>query len=45
MYVTEVIADEVNFLEKKDSSQENSHTTNENSNEDITPVDDGDIPF
>ena len=43
-YVTEVIADEVNFLEKKDSSQEASQKKEDDYNG-ATPIDDGDIPF
>ena len=43
-YVTEVIADEVNFLDtKKQEGQEERHP-NGLENE-ITPIDDGDIPF
>jgi single-strand DNA-binding protein len=42
-YVTEIIADEVNFLEKKGESISTSEHVN---NDEITPVDDGDcIPF
>jgi single-strand DNA-binding protein len=55
-YVTEVIADEVNFLEWGDKasdtgsnqSGDNSNSNDDNSfgsNSDITPIDDGDIPF
>ncbi|MBR9649014.1 single-stranded DNA-binding protein [Clostridium tyrobutyricum] len=58
-YVTEVIADEVQFLEWGEKSQGSSNNMNSQSNnfgntqsfdennygEDITPVDDGDIPF
>lgn len=50
-YVTEVIADEVDFLEwggkkddgagKKEDSKDNSFSNDS----DITPIDDGDIPF
>ena len=39
-YVTEVIADEVNFLEWRDKDQVSSSQEPE-----LTPVDDGDIPF
>lgn len=39
-YVTEVIADEVNFLEWRDKDQVSSSQEAE-----LTPVDDGDIPF
>lgn len=46
VYVTEVIADEVQFLNKKgnDNGGQNSYEGN-NAGEDITPIDDGDIPF
>lgn len=61
-YVTEVIAEEVQFLEWGEKTSRNSHNENLNENssadadknkgfneeiygEDITPVDDGDIPF
>lgn len=52
-YVTEVIADEVQFLDKESKGNNNSNNnSNYNNNfnennfgEDITPVDDGDIPF
>lgn len=40
-YVTEIIADEVNFLEKGDKKED----TNNHDNEEITPVDDDCIPF
>ena len=38
-YTTDVIADEVNFLDSKPKDNDNS------TNAEITPVDDGDIPF
>jgi single-strand DNA-binding protein len=46
-YVTEVIADEVSFLEwgKSNISESNDESNDFGSNSDITPVDDGDIPF
>ncbi|MBU3126768.1 single-stranded DNA-binding protein [Clostridium tagluense] len=46
-YVTEVIADEVGFLEyggKKEDVSTN-ETQNNGYNGEITPIDDGDIPF
>lgn len=55
VYKTEIIADEVDFLDskKKDSASSNSNSNqggnpNTGSNDfgtDITPIDDGDIPF
>jgi single-strand DNA-binding protein len=50
VYKTEIIADEVNFLEWKDKegqgNQNNSSSNNDfSSASDITPIDDGDIPF
>ncbi|MCB2310676.1 single-stranded DNA-binding protein [Clostridium tagluense] len=51
MYKTEVIADEVDFLDSKgkgeSSGQNNSNNANNSfdSNSDITPIDDSDIPF
>ena len=49
-YVTEVVADELQFLDNKNSNSEstgqNYNAGNVNtSDEDITPVNDGDIPF
>jgi len=57
-YVTEVIAEEVQFLEWGEKSAKNSYNQTSSENfgktqsfdeniygEDITPVDDGDIPF
>jgi len=46
-YITEVIADEVNFLDKKDDGKiERVIGTNKfTDNNEITPIDDGDIPF
>lgn len=41
-YVTEIIADEVDFLEWADKQEGNKAPSQEN---DITPVDDSDIPF
>ena len=44
-YVTEVVADEVNFLEKKGKSS-TTNTHDETGIDGITPIDDmGDIPF
>jgi single-strand DNA-binding protein len=56
VYKTEIIADEVNFLDSKSkdnnssSSNQSSNSSNAKNNEfgsasDITPIDDGDIPF
>ena len=58
VYKTEIIADEVDFLDsKKDSNSNNNSNQNSyngesnagsndfGSNSDITPIDDGDIPF
>lgn len=50
-YVTEVVAEEIKFLEwgnknqSNDSSQGNDHQGYESSFGDMTPIDDGDIPF
>lgn len=45
-YVTEVVSDEVQFLEWSGNGQENGGTEiNGEHIEGITPVDDGDIPF
>lgn len=48
-YITEVVADEVQFLEwgdkKQQDTQENNSANYDDYGEDITPVDDGDIPF
>ncbi len=47
-YVTEVVAAEVKFLGKakgQDNSTSNNPFENLNFEEDITPVDDGDMPF
>lgn len=43
-YVTEVVADEVQFLDWG-SKKENNESVNKTSDEDLTPVDDEDIPF
>ena len=43
-YVTEVVADEVQFLDWG-SKKENNESINKTSDEDLTPVDDEDIPF
>ena len=47
VYVTEVIAEEVQFLEWADKTETNNNTQNSNTNvpNDVTPIDDGDIPF
>ncbi|WP_019279248.1 single-stranded DNA-binding protein [Clostridium botulinum] len=42
-YVTEIVADEVQFLDSKNNRQSNSDE--EYLDPDVTPVDDGDIPF
>lgn len=42
-YITEVVAESVEFLEKKGAPTNNANNTDYE--EDITPVDDGDIPF
>ncbi|WP_096636405.1 single-stranded DNA-binding protein [Clostridium cochlearium] len=42
-YVTEIVADEVQFLEW--INNKNSQPGNEDFNEDIYPVNDGDVPF
>jgi len=54
-YVTEVVAEEVQFLEwgntNKNQDNENNSSSNDNSQgygasfDDMTPIDDGDIPF
>lgn len=50
-YVTEVIADEVQFLERANSTHDssnnskNAHSNNSHYEDDLTPVDDCDIPF
>jgi single-strand DNA-binding protein len=54
-YVTEVVAEEVQFLEwgntNKNQDNENKSSSNDNSQgygasfDDMTPIDDGDIPF
>lgn len=44
-YVTEVVADEVQFLEWGDKKQDQQHKENPDIPDDITPIDDGDIPF
>lgn len=43
-YVTEVVADEVQFLDYKKDGQ-GSYSGGGNSEDDLTPVDEGDIPF
>ena len=50
IYKTEIIADEVNFLEWASKGEDSKSTSsNDNNsfspNSDITPIDDGDIPF
>ncbi|GAB6150719.1 single-stranded DNA-binding protein [Clostridium novyi] len=42
-YVTEIVADEIQFLDSKNSRQNNSDE--EYLDPDVTPVDDNDIPF
>ena len=45
-YVTEINADEVQFLDSKGSKNNSSQSSNEESyDEELTPVDDGDLPF
>lgn len=49
-YVTEVVAEEVQFLDKKGTASNATETKNSSKAEgyddvDMTPVDDGDIPF
>lgn len=47
-YVTEVIADEVDFLEWGGNKKNDTAATNTSTSEfgsDVTPIDDGDIPF
>ena len=44
VYKTEIIAEEVEFLESKKGNTNDSETKTDN-NSDITPIDDGDIPF
>lgn len=47
-YITEIVADEVQFLEWGDKTSQGSKPQSNNNDmfgEDITPVDDGDIPF
>ena len=43
-YTTDVIADEVNFLDKKEDNQGTTSQEDKDIKE-ITPVDDSDIPF
>jgi len=43
-YVTEVVAEEIQFLSKADNQQSNSNF-NATHEDEMTPVDDGDIPF
>lgn len=55
VYKTEIIADEIDFLDSKNkdnnssksnsASQSNTGTNDFGSSSDITPIDDGDIPF
>lgn len=47
-YVTEVVADEVQFLDKGNGSQQGGQSNqgnNDNYMDDLTPVYDGDVPF
>lgn len=44
-YVTEVIAEEVQFLEWNNSAQSNEGNSFERYEDEMTPIDDGDIPF
>jgi len=52
VYITEVIAEEIQFLDKgngagtnQTNNEEYKPSNNSNFGEDMTPVDDGDIPF
>lgn len=46
VYVTEILADEVNFIDSKNKGDNSSQEQQKNEySEEITPVDDGDIPF
>lgn len=44
-YVTEIVADEVQFLDSKNSRQSNCDSNEEYLDPDVTLVDDNDIPF
>jgi single-strand DNA-binding protein len=44
-YVTEVVASEVQFLSKGKGNTNNESSSQDYSFDDMTPVDDGDIPF
>ena len=44
-YITEVVADEVNFLEKKEDASTNENKTTSYDIDGATLIDDGDIPF
>lgn len=44
-YVTEVVAEEVQFLEWAKDKDDNSNYSSGYNTDDMTPVDDGDIPF
>lgn len=44
-YVTEVVAEEVQFLDKKNTGSTPMQENNTEYEEEMTPVDDGDIPF
>jgi len=44
-YVTEVIADEVDFLEWGDKKEDNQAAATQNSDVDLNEVDSSDIPF
>lgn len=51
-YVTEVVAEEIKFLEWGSKNQSNDESSSDNNNQgyessfgDMTPIDDGDIPF
>jgi single-strand DNA-binding protein len=49
IYVTEIIVEELEFLDKKDSATSSGNNSSGNNTpnymDDVTPVDDGDIPF
>jgi len=44
IFTTDVIVDRFEFISRKDDGEHAKDTTN-NQHEDITPIDDGDIPF
>jgi len=44
-YVTEVVAEEVDFIDWGGNKKENTETSQSNSFDGATPIDDGEIPF